>query len=126
MENYGGGFFRSVLARQGTALGRNRELKSQLLHFIVVIFAVEDGPFFGSLDDGAALALDLQARGLIDTSFLHEEVFENFADFEADGVAVFDEFDFVQLGDGVGDNVSEFVDFVAAQSHGVVILLSLS
>jgi hypothetical protein len=93
-------------------------LQTQLLYFFVVILAIEDRPFFGALDDGATLAFDFLAGGLVDAGFLHEELFENFADFETDSVAVLDELDFIQVSDGVGDNVSEFVDFVAAQSHG--------
>jgi len=93
-------------------------LQTQLLDFFVVIFAVEDRPFLGALDDGATLAFDFLASGLVDAGFLHEKLFENLADFEADSVAVLDELDLVQVGDGVGDNMGEFVDFVAAQSHG--------
>jgi hypothetical protein len=93
-------------------------LDAKLLDFFVVILAVQDRPFLGALDDGAALAFDFLASGLVDASFLHEKLFENFADFEADSVAVLDELDLIQVGDGVGDDVSEFVDFVAAQSHG--------
>jgi hypothetical protein len=93
-------------------------LNSQLLHFIVVILAIEDRPFLGALNDGATLAFDFLASGLIDASLLHEKLFENLADFETDGVAVLDELDLIQVSDGVGDDVGEFVDFVAAQSHG--------
>jgi len=93
-------------------------LQTQLLDFFVVIFAVEDRPFLGALDDGATLAFDFLASGLVDAGFLHEKLFENLTDFEADSVAVLDELDLVQVGDCVGDNMGEFVDFVAAQSHG--------
>jgi hypothetical protein len=55
---------------------------------------------------------------LVDAGFLHQKLFENLADFEPDGVAVLNELDLVQVSDGVGDNMGEFVDFVAAQSHG--------
>src|ERR1019366_42699 len=93
-------------------------LQAQLLYFIVVILAVEDRPFLRALDDGTALAFDFLAGGLVDPGLLHEEFFENLADFEADGVAILDEVDLVHFGYGVGDGVGEFVDFVAAQSHG--------
>ena len=89
-------------------------LNAELFDFFVVVLAVEDGPLLGAFDDGPALAFDFLPGGLIDAGFLGEEPFENLADFESDGVAVFDELDFVQLRDGVGDGVSEFVDFVAA------------
>src|SRR4029077_2244761 len=64
------------------------------------------------------LALDFLASGLVDAGLLREEIFENLADLEADGIAVLDELDLIQVGDGIGDDMGEFVDFVAAQSHG--------
>jgi hypothetical protein len=91
-----------------------RRLHSQLFHFFVVILAVEDRPFLGALNDGAPLAFDFLAGGLVDARFRHEECFENFAHFEADGVSVFDELDIIHVGDGVGHNMGEFIDFVAA------------
>ena len=102
----------------------NRELflDSQFLDFIVVVLAIEDGPFLGTFDDGAALAFDFLAGSLIDARFLHEQIFENFSDFETDGIAVFDEVDVIHLSHRVGDGVGEFIDFVAAQAHGSVFL----
>jgi hypothetical protein len=100
----------------------NRSLHSQLLHFIVVILTIEDRPFLRAFDDGAPLAFDFLPRSLIDARLLHEQRFDNLADFEADGIAVFDELDVIQLSDSIGDYVSEFVDFVAAQSHSREVL----
>src|SRR5208337_3140123 len=108
--------------RRETRQAASLHLHSQLLYFLVVILAVEDRPFLRALDDGAALAFDFLAGGLVNAGFLHEKLFENLADFEADGVAVLDKIDFIQFGYSVGDGVGEFVDFVAAQSHGREIL----
>ena len=71
------------------------KLHSQLLHFLVVVLAVEDVPLLAAFEDGALLAFDLLAGGLVDAGFLVQQVFENLADFQADGVAVFDEIHFV-------------------------------
>src|SRR5208337_701136 len=108
--------------RRETRQAASLHLHSQLLYFLVVILAVEDRPLLRALDDGAALAFDFLAGGLVDAGFLHEELFENLADFEADGVAVLDEVDFIQFGHRVGDGMGEFVDFVAAQSHSAEFL----
>jgi hypothetical protein len=115
--------FRSVarlrLAGQPrAAVPTQNYLQTQLLYFFVVILAIENRPLLGALDDGAALAFDFLASGLVDAGFLQEKLFENLADFEADSVAVLDELDLIQVGYGVGNNMGEFVDFVAAQSHG--------
>ena len=53
-------------------------------------------PLLGPFDDRAPLALDLLARRLVDARFLHEQLFENFADLEPDRIAVFDEVDRVR------------------------------
>ena len=42
-------------------------LQAQLFHFLVVVLAVEDGPLFRAFDNGALLAFDLLASGLIET-----------------------------------------------------------
>jgi hypothetical protein len=103
--------------------GGDLELNSEFFDFLVVVLAIEDRPFLGAFDDGAALALDFLTSGLVDAGFLHEKLFENLADFEADGVAVLDELDLIQIGYRVGDHMGEFVDFVAAQAHGRGVLI---
>src|ERR1700674_3315918 len=101
-------------ARQDASL----QLQSQLLDFIIVILAIEDRPFLGALNDGATLAFDFLASGLIDASLLHEKLFENLSQIEAARVAVLDELDLIHVSDSVGDNMGELVDFVADQSLG--------
>ena len=49
--------------------------------------------------------------------FWHEQIFEDFAHLQTDGVAVFDEVRFRRFGQRVGDHVGQFVNFVAAQSQ---------
>ena len=97
-------------------------LYAQLFHFFVVILAVEDGPLLGAFDDGFALAFNLEAGSLVDAGFLHEKVFKNFANFEANGVAVLDEVNFIQVSHSIGDGVGEFVNLVATQSQSGGIL----
>src|SRR5258706_15539761 len=99
---------------------------SQLLHFLVVVLAVEDVPLLGAFEDGALLALDLQAGGLINPGFVVEKLFENPASFLADGVGVFDEVDLVHLFEGVGDGSRQHVDFVAAESQRTALYLRTS
>src|SRR5882724_1092922 len=97
-------------------------LETEFLDFFIVVLAVEDTPFFGTLNDGAALALDLHPRGLIDARFLHQQLFEDLANLQADGIAVFDELHVIHVGHRIGDHVGQLVDFIAAQSHGSGIL----
>ena len=46
-----------------------------------------------------------------------EQIFEHLADFQSNGVSVFDEVHLVQVRERVGNDMSQFVDLVAAQSH---------
>ena len=55
----------------------------------------------------------------VDLHFFEEELGEGFAGFLADGVAVFEEVDFVDLGEGVGDGVGELVELVVGDAGGV-------
>src|SRR5208282_4160167 len=114
--------FRSTNSAAGYRILATGYLEAEFLDFLVVILAVENRPLFGALNNGAPLTFNFLASGLVDARFLHKECFENLADFEANGVAVFDELDLIQVSDGVGYDVGEFVDLVAAQSHGRTIL----
>src|SRR5215475_911437 len=80
-------------------------LDSQFLDFLVVVLAVEDVPLLAAFEDGALLAFDFLAGGLVDAGFLHEEFFENFTHFESNRVPVFDEVGFGRLGQRVGNDV---------------------
>ena len=91
------------------------KLKAQLLHFLVVVLAVQDVPLLATFEDSALLILDLLARSLIDLFFLVQQVFQNFANFETYRVAIFDEIDIVHLGQGVGYDMRGLVYFVPAQ-----------
>ena len=57
---------------------------------------------------------------------LVEQVFQNLAHFQADGVAVFEKLHFAGLGQRVGHDVRNFVDFVAADSHSTALYLRTS
>src|SRR5215472_13209182 len=74
---------------------------AQLAHFLVVVLAVQDVPLLGALEDNLALRSDLLAGGGVDACFLVEKILERFARFLADGVAVFEETNLVDLGQRV-------------------------
>src|SRR5271154_73150 len=57
-----------LVIRAGTPALRRSD--TQLLHFFVVILAVEDVPLLAAFEDGAFLVLDLVAGALIDLFFL--------------------------------------------------------
>src|ERR1700733_8113360 len=101
-------------------------LDTQLLHFLVVILAVEDVPLLRAFEDGSLLALDLLAGGLVDSLFVIEQFFDDLAGFLADGIGVFDEIDFVHLLEGVGNRSREYVYFVAAEPHSTALYLRTS
>ena len=58
--------------------------------------------------------------------FLVEQFFQDLADFQADGIAVFDEINLIDFGQRVGDHVGNLVDFVAADSHSTALYLRTS
>ena len=62
-------------------------LDAQLLHFLVVILAVEDVPLLRAFSRMVRfLTFDFQARRLVDSRFLVQEIFKNLAGFLPDGV----------------------------------------
>ena len=63
---------------------------------------------------------------LVDFGFLIEQVFENLAHFEADGVSVFDEIHGVQFSQRVRDHVRNLVHLVPADSHSTALYLRVS
>src|ERR1700688_2080520 len=101
-------------------------LHAQLLHFLVVILAVEDVPLLRTFKNGSLLALNLQPRRLVDSCLLIQEFFKNLARFLADGVGVFDKIDFIHLLERVGHGPRQHVHFVAAQSHSTALYLRTS
>src|ERR1700722_16516358 len=104
----------------------SEESHTELLHFLVVILAVENVPFLRAFEDGALLAFDLLSCGLVDPLFVVEKAFENVAGFLGDGVGVFDEIDFVHLLQRIGDGPCQHIHFVAAQSHSTALYLRTS
>src|SRR5271166_3402927 len=99
-------------------------LNSELLYFFVVVLAVEDVPFLGAFEDGAALAFDLLPGGSVDAGFLGHQDFENAARFQANGVAVLEEVHVLHLGQRVGDRVRQLVHLFAADALGLVAFYS--
>src|SRR4051812_49230773 len=96
-------------------------LDAQFSHFFVVVFAVEDLPLLRALEDDFALGGIFLAGGGVDAGFFGEQVFKSFAGFLANGVAIFHEADFVDVGEGVGDGVSQLIELIAADSHSTAL-----
>src|SRR5712691_11352877 len=105
---------------------RAASLNTQLLHFLVVILAIQNVPLLRAFQDGALLALDFMAGGLVNPLFVVAKHFEDLPGFLADGIGVFDEIDFVHLLQRVGDGSRQHVYFVAAQSHSTALYLRTS
>src|ERR1700722_16970217 len=106
---------------------KNRELSdAQFFYFFVVILAVEDVPLLRAFENGAFLALDFLAGGNVDSFFLIEQFFEQFAGFLADGVGVFNEFHFVHGLEDIRDRAGQHVHFVAAEPHSTALYLRTS
>src|SRR5207245_265755 len=101
-------------------------LHAEFLYFLVVVLPVEDVPFLATLKNGAFLALDLQARGLIDSCFLVQQIFENLTNFQADGVAVFDKVQFIDGSQSICDHVRNLIHFVTAESHSTALYFRTS
>ena len=106
--------------------GSSVQLETELLYFVVVILTVKDVPLLGAFEDDAALGGDLLACGGVDLGLFEQELFEGFAGFLADGVAVFEEVDFRDLGERVSYGVGEFVELVAGDSHSTALYLRVS
>src|SRR5271155_4277545 len=101
-------------------------LDTQLLHFLVVILAIEDVPLLRAFEDGPLLALNLLAGSLVDSLFVIEQFLEDLAGFLADGVGVFGEIDFVHLFERVCDRSRQHIHFVAAEPHSTALYLRTS
>src|SRR6266481_7152908 len=92
-------------------------LNTQLLHFLVVVFAVEDVPLLAAFQDGLLLVLDFLPRQLVDFRFLVEQTFQNLASLKPNRIAVFQQVDLGHFSECVADYVGELVHLVAAQPH---------
>ena len=64
--------------------------------------------------------------GLIDLLFLVQQLFQNLAYFQADGVSVFDKIQLFHLGQCIGGHVRYLIHFVAAYSHSTALYLRTS
>ena len=119
-----------IAALAGFLPGRDayllRGLEAQLLDFVVVVLAVENVPLLRAFEDDLALRGDLLAGGSVDFGLFEEELFEGFAGFLSNGVAVFEEVALGDLGEGVGDGVGEFIELVAGDSHSTALYLRAS
>ena len=68
-----------------------------------------------------ALALDFETGGFIELLFAGEEIFEDAADFLADVVVAFEEFDVFEGGELFGGGCGELVEFFAGESHSTAL-----
>ena len=66
------------------------------------------------------------AGGGVDARFLREQILECLARFLADGVAVFEEADFVEIGQRVSHGVGQLVELVAADPYSTALYLRVS
>src|SRR5438270_5151910 len=108
------------LMGRGVKTAFNRKspwLDAQLLHFIVVVLAVENVPFLRAFRDDPSLALDLLPGGSVDPELRGKKLFQNLASFHADGIAVLDEVHKIELRQRVSDGVRQLVDLVPRGSH---------
>src|SRR5439155_2068043 len=101
-------------------------LHSKLLDFFVVVLTVEDVPFLTSFQNGAFLAFDFLPGRLVNSCFLVQQVLENFANFQADRVAVLDKAHFVEFGERVGHRVRDLIYLVTAQPHSTALYFRTS
>src|ERR1700683_908097 len=99
---------------------------AELFDFLVVVLAIENVPLLAAFGDDAALGFDFLAGGRVDSHFLQKKGLEGFAGFLVDGVAVFEEVAFRGFREGVGDNVGQFIEFVAGDSHSTALYLRAS
>src|ERR1035437_5521901 len=107
-------------AKSPDASGDSRNpsgLNTQLLDFLVVVLAIQDVPLLRAFHDDAALALNLLPSGLVDLHLLGQQVFQRFARFQANRVTVFEEIDFVDGCQGVGNGMRQFVDLLARDAR---------
>src|SRR5262249_58731583 len=107
--------------------GENAEgLNAEFLHFLVVVLPVEDVPLLGALEDGAPLALDFLAGGLIYLCLFLQQVFQDLAGLHADGVAIFEEIYILHVGERIGHGVGQLVHLVAREPHSTALYLRTS
>src|SRR6185437_915308 len=101
-------------------------LHAELFHFFVVVLAVEDVPFLAAFKNGAFLAFNFLPRSFVDSLFLIQKVLKNFADFEANGISVFDKIYFIHGGERVGHHMRNLVSFIAVDPHSTALYLRTS
>jgi len=87
--------------------------------FIGIVLAEEEIPLLTAFDDFLFLGSDALADFGFDLFFFAQDVGDGLDDVLADGVAVFDELDFIALHEKIGDLMGDADDFFAAQSHRV-------
>src|SRR5205814_7695857 len=74
-----------------------------------------DVPLLAAFEDGALLAFDFLAGGLVDLLFVIKQVFQDFADLQTYRIAIFDEVDFAHLSQRIADHVRDLVNLVPAE-----------
>src|SRR5579871_2404588 len=110
----------------GWPVTETRFLNSQLLHFFVVVLAVEDVPFLRAFRDRPFLAFNFCARSHIDLGFCREQLFQNAARLHADRIRIFNELNVVERRQRVSHAVGKPVHLVARKSHSTALYLRTS
>lgn len=87
---------------------------AELFDFVVVILAVQNVPFLAAFYNRALLALDFLPCGLVNAFFVVEQLLQYFADLQPERIAVFHKFHFIHICKSVGNDMSGFIDLIAA------------
>jgi hypothetical protein len=94
-----------------------RRSDSQSTELVSVVLSVENVPLFASLENFLFLRGDLFADFGVGFFLVTQGRGENLDNLLADGVAVFNEFNFVAGDQHIGNLVREADDFFASESH---------
>src|ERR1700678_2780394 len=97
------------------------ESNAQLAHFVVVVLPVKNLPLLRAFHDDLALVGDLQAGGLVDARLFRKQGRQSLAGLLADGVAILEEADLVDVGQGVGHGMGQLVELVGADPHSTAL-----
>jgi hypothetical protein len=98
-------------------------LEPKLLHFVVVVFPVEDLPLLGPFEDDLPLRRDLLPRCGIQLGLFGEQLLERLAGFLPDSVAIFQAVALRNFSESIRNGMGELIDFVARDSHSTALYL---
>src|SRR5580698_1432591 len=97
----------------GWATHEKSPLETEFFDLVVVVLAVKNVPLLRPFNDDLPLRCDLLSRGGVDLGLLQQQLFKSLAGLLPNGVSVFEEVDLLDLREGVGYSVGEFIELVA-------------